>query len=163
MVCSLFKFCVCLIVMTPPEVLTVMCEKSLLFFITSFCQFIVKMRKQFGLFLFVSLQLQPLWRNFKDMVVFQTSMELAKENMWAGGNFFQATGWKCNFWLLIRVNLKLFFVATASYSRWSHICSQDEWVSVTIAFWSWPNFDLMFPGDTFCLFHIIFVVRYWHN
>ena len=130
--------------MTPPEVLTAMCEKSLLFFITSFCQFIVKMRKQFGLFLFVSLQLQPFWRNFKDMVVFQTSMELAKENMWAGGNFFQATGWKCNFWLLIRVNLKLFFVATASYSRWSHICSQDEWVSecdnsILILTQFWPD------------------------
>lgn len=47
-------------------------------------------------------------------------------------------------WLLIRMNLKLVFVATASYSRWSHICSQDEWVSecdnsILILTQFWPD------------------------
>ena len=49
------------------------------------------------------------------------------------------------------------FVATVSYRRRSHGCRRIEWVSeqittVTIEFWSSPNFDPMFPGATYCLF-----------
>ena len=30
------------------------------------------------------------------------------------------------------------------------VCRRNEWVSVTIEFRSWPNFDAMFPGATHC-------------
>ena len=32
------------------------------------------------------------------------------------------------------------------------VCRRNEWVSVTVEFRSWPNFDAMFPGATYCLF-----------
>ena len=32
------------------------------------------------------------------------------------------------------------------------VCRRNEWVSVTVEFRSWPNFDAMFPSATYCLF-----------
>ena len=55
-----------------------------------------------------------------------------------------------------------FFVAAASYWRQSDLCRWDEWVRVTKAFRSWPNFDFVFPGARNCFFQRIWVDRHLH-
>ena len=41
----------------------------------------------------------------------------------------------------------------------------SEWVSETIEFWSWPNFDPMFPDAThnYCFFRCISLIRHSHS
>ena len=41
----------------------------------------------------------------------------------------------------------------------------SEWVSETIEFWSWPNFDPMFPDAThnYCLFRCVSLIRHSHS